>query len=311
MKDKNSVIPLDYEVGVIVMRCQVPELTAGHKYIIDTVLKHHKKVILLLGVPIVGNTRLNPMCFATRRAMVQAMYPDIVILPLRDQRSNEKWSQILDTIIQIPFGEQRTVLYGSRDSFIPYYSGKTPVIELEPITCPSGTENRNQVSKEILNSYDFRAGQIYATHAQRPITYPTVDVTAYNEKGEVLLAKKPNEDKYRFIGGFVDRDDISLEVAAKREFMEESGLCEIDDINYVASRKINDWRYAKTEHGIMSTLFVGKFIFGQPKASDDLANGGVVEWKDPKTIDVEKEIMPEHQEFFYALNKYLILQSVL
>jgi bifunctional NMN adenylyltransferase/nudix hydrolase len=307
---KNGPNPKEFEVGCIIARLQVHKLHDAHIKLIDYVCSNHKKVILFLGVPVVGNTRSNPLDFATRKAMVQAMYPNLVILPLRDQRSNEKWSKILDETIRIPFGERRAVLYGSRDSFISSFSGRTPVIELEPIECHSGTETRHQVSKEVINSYDFRAGIIYSTHSQRSITYPTVDITAYKETGEILLAKKPNEDKYRFIGGFVDSEDNSLEAAANREFREESGNCEIADIRYVASRKINDWRYAKTEHGVMSTFFIGKFIFGHPTASDDLANGGVVEWKDPKTIDVERDIMPEHHEFFHALKKYLMFESV-
>lgn len=44
----------------------------------------------------------------------------------------------------------------------------------------------------------------------------------FNNEGKLLLARKPNETKLRFIGGFVDPSDISYEKAAVREFMEET-----------------------------------------------------------------------------------------
>src|ERR1035437_5631205 len=88
--------PLDFEVGVIIARFQVHKLHEAHIQLIDFVCENHKKVILFLGVPVVGNTKSNPLDFATRKAMVQSMYPNLIILPLRDQRSNDKWSQILD-----------------------------------------------------------------------------------------------------------------------------------------------------------------------------------------------------------------------
>ncbi len=272
------------------------------KKLIDIVCANHKKVIIFLGVPIISNTKSNPLDFATRKAMIQEMYPDVVILPQKDQRLNEIWSQNLDSQITIPFGELPTLLYGGRDSFIPYYSGKYQVTELSSDIFYSGTEIRKEVSKEILSSSDFRAGVIHATYAQRPVTYPTVDVVALNDKGQILLGKKPNEALYRFIGGFVDRTDKNWEQAAKREFAEETGSCEITDLKYVASSQINDWRYAKTDSGIMTTLFIGKFVYGSIQPSDDIAS---LHWINPFDINIEKDIMPEHQGLFGELLGYL------
>jgi hypothetical protein len=42
--------------------------------------------------------------------MVQSEYPDIIILPLVDQRYNDIWSNNLDSALAIPFGEKK-VLY--------------------------------------------------------------------------------------------------------------------------------------------------------------------------------------------------------
>lgn len=293
---KEQINPKDYDLGVVIMRLQVHELHPAHVAILDMVCSNHKKVILFLGVPVVENTKRNPLNFATRASMVRSKYPNIIILPQKDQRSDEKWSNNLDDAIRTPFGELPALLYGSRDSFIPHYTGKHAVMELTSDVFYSGTEIRREVSREILASADFRAGIIHATYAQRPCTYPTVDIVAFNEKGQLLLAKKPNETKYRFIGGFVDRTDENWEQAAKREFMEETGGCEIGDLKYVTSNAVNDWRYAKDESGIMTTLFIGKFIFGAINPSDDIA---MLAWVDVSQIitlkdNLESFIMLEH-----------------
>lgn len=292
---KPDVDPSSAEIGVIMARFQVAELHEGHKQLINTVLHYHKKVIIFLGVSRKSADKNSPLDFANRRAMINEIYPNIIVLPQLDMRDDGKWSQTLDSQIGLPFGELSAVIYGSRDSFIPHYKGKYKVIEVLPKTPVNGTSERVAISREVVSSVDFRKGIIYKTFTQRPVTYPTVDILAYNEKYQVLLAKKPNEKLYRFIGGFVDRTDENWEHAAKREFCEETGGCEIGQLQYVASGKINDWRYANSESGIMTTLFVGKFIYGSVIPSDDIA---VLEWKNIDDINIETDIMPEHKELF-------------
>lgn len=297
MKVIQDIDPSEFEVGVIIARFQVHELHEAHRALIEHVCSRHKKVIVFLGVPIIENTKSNPLDFATRKVMIQEAYPDVVILPLRDQVSNKLWSQVLDEQIRIPFGNRKTLLYGGRDSFIPYYKGSCQTTELTTDTYISGTEIRNQVSKEILSSKDFRAGVIHATYAQRPVTYPTVDVVSYNDRNQILLAKKPNEDKYRFIGGFVSRNDISLENSARRKFSEETGGCSIGDIEYVTSSIVNDWRYNKSESGIMTSLFIGKFQFGRITPSDNISE---LKWINISDINLD-DIMPEHVDLMGVL----------
>lgn len=304
---KPEVNVSDYEIGAIICRLQVNVLHPGHKALIDLVCANHKKVILFLGVPVIENTKNNCLDFATRKIMVQNDYPNITILPLKDQRYNDKWSKTLDDNIKIPFGERSALLYGSRDSFIPYYSGKYKTVELLTDSNYSGTEIRKEVSRELLSSEDFRAGVIHAIWSVRPVTYPTVDIVAYNENGQLLLAKKPNEPKYRFIGGFVDSIDSSLEEAARREFHEETSGSEIGDLTYVGSDSIKDWRYVKEESGIMSTLFIGKFMFGRAEASDDIE---ILKWIDKDDIN-ENMIMDEHKPLFIKLLNYLDKHNIL
>lgn len=307
MNIKNNINPSDYEVGVIIGRFQTNRLHEGHINLISQVLSKHKKTIVLVGVSRIQNTKQNPLDFASRKSMIQELFPSIVVLPIMDQRYDDKWSQEVDSILTVPFGEKKIVIYGSRDSFIPYYTGRYPVIELEASSEHSATNIREEIAKETLETSDFRAGVIYSVFNQRPVTYPTVDVTSYNDKGEILMAKKPNEPKYRFIGGFVDRTDESWEQAAKREFFEETGgNGVIDEVTYVASSKINDWRYSKTESGIMTTLFIGKFLWGKVEASDDIAS---LHWLNPKTIKRD-DIMIEHQELFDKLIDFLDKRKV-
>jgi len=303
MEIKTSINPADFTIGVIMARFQTHKLTEGHIKFVNQVCSNHPKVIIFLGISNIPNSKSNPLDFATRKAMIQERYPDVVVLPQRDNRDDKVWSKNLDAQITMPYGELSAVLYGSRDSFIPHYHGKYPVIELITDIIASATDYRKKVGNEIIPSEDFRAGVIHGTWAQRPVTYPTVDVVAYNDKGEVLLGKKPNEKKYRFIGGFVDRTDTSWEHAAKREFAEETGGCAIDDLRYVASSQIKDWRYVGSESGIMTTLFIGKFLWGKVTATDDIES---LAWVTPDSIIVENDIMPEHQELFTKLLDYLV-----
>lgn len=304
-----KIDPSQYEIGVIVARFQVHKLHEAHINLINKVCENHKKVIIFLGCPVIENTQSNPLDFASRKIMIQEMYPDVVILPQKDQRYDAKWAKILDEQIRIPFGDRTALLYGGRDSFIPHYLpyGKHPVTELTTDVFFSGTEIRKEVSREILASADFRAGVIHANYAKIPVTYPTVDVVAQNDEGKILLGKKLNESNYRFIGGFVDRTDESWEQTAKREFMEETGGCEIADLKYVASGQIADWRYYKNESGIMTTLFLGKFLWGAIKPSDDIAS---LHWVNPADINIEKDVMPEHKELFVKLIDFIAKQEV-
>ena len=64
-------------------------------------------------------------------------------------------------------------------------------------------------------------------------------------------------------------------------------------MKYVASGQIKDWRYANTEHGIMTTLYIGKFVMGRITPSDDIAE---LAWLNPSDINIERDIMVEHQE---------------
>lgn len=284
-----------YQIGVIIGRFQIHELHDAHQELIDEVLNRHKKVLVFLGVSPALGTMKNPLDFATRRKMLEEHYGDriTVILPIHDKKSDFLWSKEVDNRIREVFPTGSVVLYGSRDSFIPHYKGKFATCELEPSSFVSATQVRQEVSEEIVKSKEFRAGVIYGIYNTHPIVFSTVDVAIYNEdKTKILLGRKPYEDKYRFIGGFVDVTDTSFEMAAKREVMEETGL-EIDDLKYVKSMRVDDWRYRKEpDRSIMTHFYTAKKIFGGEKPNDDIEE---LKWF--KIYDInENNIVKEHLE---------------
>jgi len=293
-----------YTVGVIVGRFQLHELHEAHVDLIETVVSRHNKVILFLGVsPLLGTTN-NPLDFTSRKMMIQEKYPEIVILALPDRRSDEAWSKNLDARVKEVFPLGKVLLYGGRDSFIPHYKGSFDTTELEQTIYISGTEIRKQISEEIKASPLWRAGAIHQAYNRYPISYQTVDIVAMtSDSSRLLLAKKPNEDLYRFIGGFVDPTDPSLEAAARREFAEETGgSTEIGGLQYVGSFRIDDWRYASERDKIMTAFFVATYSFGHLSPSDDISE---LRWFDYDTFATKEfintQIVEEHRPLANAL----------
>lgn len=311
--------------GVVVARFQTPELHPGHRYLLDTVQEKHRRMIVILGtarthVP----TEKNPLDFATRKAMVERYYPNATVVSVRDSRSNKVWSKTIDsTIHSIVRGMdllcharkggdpgctclgQDAVLYGSRDSFAPYYSGRYPVVELPAYDGPTGTDLRLDAVIHPSNTLDFRRGAIYTAATRPPVLYQTVDVAIYDRKNQrVLLGRKAEDggEKMRFVGGFVSAEDSSLEAAARREAMEETGGLELGETQYVGSFLVDDWRYRVGKDRIMTALFAVEYLFGHAKGTDDMDEAVWVEIDDLKNGKVV--FTEEHQPLAEALKRF-------
>lgn len=290
------------DVGVIVGRFQVDELHEAHEKLIQKVVDNHSKVIIFLGLSPVKCSVNNPLDFEARKQMILDKFPNVNVLYIKDVPDNTDWSFKLDESISDIIGPNQTVLlYGGRDGFLSAYYGKFKTQELKQTSFISGKAKRKEISNSVKASADFRKGVIWATMNQYPKPLATVDVAIFNEDGtEILLGRKPNETKYRFIGGFVNSGE-TFESAAKREVLEETGL-EISYPKYITSCVIDDWRYKNEVDKITTSFFISKVLYGTPTPNDDIVE---LRWfKLDK--DLKSNMVMEHQKIIeYLLNIHL------
>jgi bifunctional NMN adenylyltransferase/nudix hydrolase len=294
------------KTGVIIARFQTPYLHEGHTHLLDNILNKHNKLVIVLGVaPIVG-TRKNPFDYHTREKLLKNQYPNVVVLPLSDHPNDVTWSQNLDSLLKSAFPTEKFVLYGSRDSFIPYYYGKIETEELPEHGDYNATQLRAMYADLVFDSQDFRAGIIYAYNHQYTKVYPTVDVAVFrNQKTEILLGSKTINNKWRLLGGFSDPEDNSFEEAAKRELLEEAGPIEVSELSFEMSCKIDDWRYRHEADKIITTVFSCDHVFGTPKGQDDIAEVAWYQVKNLGKMLQNEEITPEHTPLIkFLFEKY-------
>lgn len=234
--------------------------------------------------------------------VVYDKYPGTYISYINDNPSDRLWCKDLDTRIEaVTGGTKGAVLYGSRDSFLPHYTGSYPTEYVDGIDCCS-TDIRKKVAEEPVVNKDFLSGIIYREMTRLPLVYSTVDIAILGNKGtEVLLAsKKIDEGKLRFVGGFVDPKDDSFLAAARRETYEETGGLEVDSYTCIGTTKIDDWRYRKDDDKIITTFYMAHYIFGKPEASDDIQG---LHWV---AVDKLKEvIIDSHKPLVDMLLEYM------
>lgn len=264
------------DVGVIVGRFQVHELHSEHKKLIDTVCENHDKVIIFLGLSPVINSSTDPLDFEARKQMILEDYSDVNVLYIKDTPSDLQWSRSLDAMIgDILHANQTALLYGGRDSFIDHYEGRFPTRELEPEVILSGSAFRKAIaSRKTRAQKAFREGVIWASLSRFKNAYPTVDVAPFRivdgKKIQILMGRKDHEDKFRFIGGFVDPEiDNSYEDAARREAVEEANVV-LGRLYPGGSRKQDDWRYRRTPDKIFTTFYIAEIKGGTPAPGDDI-----------------------------------------
>ncbi|MDP3956929.1 MAG: adenylyltransferase/cytidyltransferase family protein [bacterium] len=143
------------KVGVIVGRFQVPELHAGHRYLVETVIEQCDHVLVVLGLAKIVSER-NPFSQEARAALFRTLHEKIRLAEIADHPSDEEWSNALDQIIIAHFPDADVTLYGSRDSFLLVYSGRFKTMHLPPVPAPSGTDIRKKLLAKRKN---LRAGR--------------------------------------------------------------------------------------------------------------------------------------------------------
>jgi len=286
--------------GVIVGRLQTPYLTPGHISFIDFVLSRHDSVVLFLGESKSVRNERNPLDFATRREMIQEVYPKLSIVQILDCPSDETWSRNLDRAITdiLPI-HVSPILYGSRDSFIQYYHGKFQTYEFKPEIEISATEIREKIIGSPSNNVEWRKGATYAAYNRPAQVFPTVDVfPCFGNK--VLLGRKDIDDgKWRAVGGFVDstKDNCYLD-AAKRELVEETCISFSENWVNLGDFRINDYRYRGKGNRdcIITTVFTCQVNSDKAKKRDDIDEIG---WYDINE-NLHSIIIPEHRLILQA-----------
>lgn len=302
-------------LGVVIGRFQVPDLHDGHIHIIGEA-ERHQRALIMIGCQSTGPSHDDPLDYNSRRLMIQERFPYAMICPITDMPTNEEWSQMVDRMIYVhhQFGE--VTLYAGRDSFAPYYTGKHQIKELELVQDHSGTEQRKNIAQVGLASTDFRHGCIYTAHNQFYPVKSAVDIACIrfdrpdiNSCGpvdgewRVLLAQKANAPGvWRFPGGFMDLDDQTRELAARRELREETSLT-AEDWHRIGDFRVSDWRDTP-ESAIQSDFFVCRFTHGIAEPQDDL-HGGDLQWFSLHSIKNSVKFADDHKKLAEALLGWL------
>lgn len=309
-------MPKTSDVGVIVGRFQVHRLHEAHHQLIKSVYDTHPRTVVVLGLSPARVTHRNPLDFETRKQMLLEAFPNLTVLYIADAPDDGAWSKRLDDLLVEYLTPTQTVtLFGGRDSFIAHYHGKYPTKALEPDAYMSGTEMRKNISRQVKSSEDFRAGVIWASANSYPRVFQTVDVAIHRAINRVhegvrgkftdadlraagqdwsddptprewLMVRKPNEKLWRFAGGFVQPTDSSLEMAIRREALEETGV-ELVSLRYIKSMLVDDWRYRSENDKIMTALFIAEYGHGPVRPADDVSEAKWFEAINPSDLVVE------------------------
>lgn len=148
-----------------------------------------------------------------------------------------------------------------------------------------------KLKRAIIEFLGGSADRIY------PVSYQAVDIVVIDKSlNEILMGSKWKDksctvikNEIRFLGGFVDPKDNSLEAAAVRELKEEAGPnLEISKPVYVGSFRVDDPRYRDSQDKIMSAVFVCERIYGFARGGDDIA---VTEWINIEVLKRQYEKM--------------------
>lgn len=284
-------------LAVIMGRFQNEDICLIMDEFIKKCLSTNDKVLILLGLSPVVATKENPLDFETRKLMLQQAYPDVGIAYVKDNKSDEKWVADIDTQVSSYISKHRiddAVIYGGQYTFYKFYNGLYTKDIIPQEIYVNNELQAKKVASNVKATADFRAGVIWATRNQYPKVYPTVDI-AVMDNDQLLLARKPDEDKLRFIGGFVDPNE-KFEDAAKREVMEEANIT-VDNLQWMGTFPIDDFRYLREVDKITTTFFVADYVDGIPRAQDDIAE---IRWVNLNEID-EDDIVPNHRELFNTL----------
>ena len=172
------------KIAVIVGRFQVPQLTSGHFWLIQTAFCNFDKVVVLIGDTKVlpnGFKRMDshdPFPYDLRAKMISSYIREYIPFSMLDKLLgihrfedignlplwNSKLDDFLETINPDP-NSYEFVMVGSRDSFATKYSGKNKVQVLESQLDGISARQKTfeELSKNLLSKgEEFREGVLWA-----------------------------------------------------------------------------------------------------------------------------------------------------
>ena len=285
--------------GILIGRFQFYEINDALHALIASIAARHERLVIFLGSN-PAPSDLNPLEWPLRQEMLLEAFDDeLEIQELPDVPDDRNWSQELDRRIMDLRPAKPVTIYGTMDGFVERYSGRyeTQPFPIDPEDMPYALDVDG-----IRHLGSFRAGIMYATLRRFPTVYPTVDIAVFSaDYQQLLLARKEHEIRFRFPGGFTDPTDESYEMAALRELAEECGELEVEDLTYIGSCKVDDWRYRGSLDGIITHLYTCVLVSGNPAPNDDIVE---LRWFDVQKLKTEM-LTPEHRPLLDLLMEFL------
>lgn len=288
----------------VVMTLQTPVVDNMYKNLVYGVQKDNPeaKLVLVVDTPAVVASKNSPFEYKTIEWMARCAFDGAFkeIKQVKECNDNEKWCNDLDALLP-----EDSIIYEFDDILLSQHEyekyGKLQTVILNTGLAKHEAELRAEDDSET-QTLDFRRGMMHSASIQYDCVFPTVDCVIFSDDtlSKIYLAKKPNEKKWRFIGGFSDPNDTSYSCAARREAKEETGL-DCICFDWIGSAKIDDWRYRNERNKIITNIFAMKVVGGEPKAQDDI--------KEIKLVDINEitidDIQPEHQVIFEKVKHYI------
>jgi bifunctional NMN adenylyltransferase/nudix hydrolase len=277
--------------AVLIARFQVAELSEKQIQLIARLSATHKRLLVVLEESPVPASKRNPLDVETRKLMLLESFPALQIQSLKPVSSMQKWSETLDKLIEEQFAGEEVVIYGEEGMLDQRYFG---VYKYQETTVEEEFAS-GEISDTWKSSTAFRKGAIHTVQSQYAKVNPTVDI-AIIDGDKLLLGRKPNQEKFRFIGGFADPADADFEQSARREAEEETGL-KVEEIRYAGSAKIDDWRYREEEDKIITTFFIAKYAGGTASPKDDIEE---LKWFEKEELKIDT-FVEEHVVLYRML----------